>query len=259
MLKRLLAHPLTRDLDLDSAKTTHLRRRIIREKRFLNSIYLEWYQTLAEVIPQAVGHHSGPVLELGSGGGFFREIFPESISSDVFWCEGNDLVLDGRSLPFQASSLRAIVMVDVFHHIPDTPAFLEEAQRVLQPGGVIAMWEPWNTAWSRFIYQNLHHEPFDCDVEKWEFPQGGPLSSANGALPWLVFERDAGLFARLFPGLRVEHIRLDYPFSYLASGGVSLRALALGQLFRPMRSLERAMAKWMRHLGMFAFIVIRRI
>ena len=259
MLKRLLAHPLTRGLDLDSPQTTHLRRRIIREKRFLNSIYLEWYQALAHAIPPAAGAQSGPVLELGSGGGFFKEIFPDSISSDVFWCEGNDLVLDGRHLPFSASTIRAIVMVDVFHHIPDAPAFLEEAQRVLQPGGAIAMWEPWNTAWSRIIYQNLHHEPFDCNVEKWEFPQGCPLSSANGALPWMVFERDAGLFERLFPGLRVEGIRLDYPFSYLASGGVSLRALLPGQLFRPMRSLERALAKWMDHLAMFAFIVIRRI
>ncbi len=34
MLTRLLEHPLTRGLDVDDPRTTHLRRRILAEKRF---------------------------------------------------------------------------------------------------------------------------------------------------------------------------------------------------------------------------------
>ena len=39
MLKHWLEHPLTRGLDLDDPRTTHLRRRVLDEKRFLRRIY----------------------------------------------------------------------------------------------------------------------------------------------------------------------------------------------------------------------------
>lgn len=258
MLKELLAHPLTRGLDLDDPETTTLRRRIIQEKHFLHALYREWYAELMAAIPVA-DNCPGAVLELGSGGGFFKEMLPECLCSDVFFCPGNDLVLDARKLPFREASLRAIVMVDVFHHIPDVSAFLREAQRVLRPGGVIAMWEPWNTLWSRFVYQKLHHEPFEPEAEEWAFPARGPLSSANGALPWMVFARDTVRLHRDFPLLRLESLRPDFPFSYLAWGGVSMRALAPGISYRPLRGMERALGPLLNACAMFAHIVVRRI
>jgi len=72
MLKALIAHPLTRNLNLDNPQTTTLRRRIIREKRFLKNIYLEWYRMIVSASPPAYER----VLELGSGGGFLSEILP---------------------------------------------------------------------------------------------------------------------------------------------------------------------------------------
>ena len=258
MLKYLLAHPLTRGLDLDDPETTVLRRRIIKEKQFLYSLYREWYARLIAAIP-AREDCPGAVLELGSGGGFFREMLPECLCSDVFFCPGNDLVLDARRLPFRTASLRAIVMVDVFHHIPDVAAFLREAGRVLRPGGVIAMWEPWNTPWSRLIYQNLHHEPFEPEREDWAFPAGGPLSTANDALSWMVFARDRERLSRDFPLLRVESVIPDFPFSYLASGGVSMRALAPAFSYRLMRVFERALGPLLNTCAMFAQIVVRRV
>lgn len=258
MLKNLLAHPLTRGLDLDAPETTALRRRILQEKHFLKALYREWYTQLMAAIPSAE-RCPGEVLELGSGGGFFRDLLPGCLCSDVFSCPGNDLVLDARHLPFRSASLRGIVMVDVFHHIPDVAAFLREAARVLRPGGVIAMWEPWNTPWSRFVYQRLHHEPFDPQRQEWDFPKGGPLSSANGALPWMVFARDKARLHQDFPLLRLETVRLDFPFSYLASGGVSLRALTPAFAYRPIRHFERALGPLLRYCAMFALIVVRRI
>ena len=258
MLKQFLAHPLTRGLDLDAPETTALRRRILREKMFLHALYRDWYERLIASIP-APEECAGTVLELGSGAGFFREMLPECLCSDVFYCPGNDLVLDARRLPFPSASLRAIVMVDVFHHITDVRAFLREAERVLRPGGVIAMWEPWNTPWSRFVYQRLHHEPFDPQRREWDFPDGGPLSSANGALPWMVFERDTARLHQDFPLLHLESLRRDFPFSYIAAGGISQRALTPAFAYRPIRLLERAMGPLLRYCAMFALIMVRRI
>jgi len=257
MLKQLLAHPLTRGFGPDDPRTTELRRKIIKKKPFLRKIYEEWYGDLIAAVPASTVC-PGQVLELGSGGGFLKELLPECITSEVFSCNGVDRVLDARALPFADASLRAILMVDVFHHIPDVTAFLHEAERTLASGGIVAMWEPWNTPWSRLIYKNLHPEPFEPETTSWSFPASGPLSGANSALPWIVFERDKAELASVFPGLKLETIRLDYPFSYLLSGGVSMRTLMPGCLFSPIRILERGLSLFGKHLAMFSFIALRR-
>ncbi len=253
MLLRLLGHPLTRGLDPDDPHTTLLRRRIIQEKAFLRRIYREWYEFFKSSLP------SGPeaVLELGSGGGFLKEVLPNCLTSEVLPGLGVDLASDARALPFRASGLRGIVMVDVFHHIPDVAAFLKEATRCLRPGGVLAMIEPWNTCLARLVYRHAHPEPFDPNAG-WFFPETGPLSGANGALPWIVFQRDREAFATAFPELYLESVEPDYPFVYLASGGVSLRAFLPGWCYPALRGLEELLAPLMPRLALFARIIVRR-
>lgn len=148
VIARLLAHPLTKGLHPDDPRSTFLRRDVIRGKPFLRRIYREWYGKIIEALPPL----EGGVLELGSGAGFFAELFPQAITSEVFLCEGIRAVADARRLPFADGSLRAIVMTDVMHHIPDPQDFLAEARRTLKRGGRILMVEPWVSAWSRFIY-----------------------------------------------------------------------------------------------------------
>jgi hypothetical protein len=120
------------------------------------------------------------------------------------------------------------------------------------------MIEPWVTPWSRFVYTRLHHEPFLPAAAAWEFPETGPLSSANGALPWIVFARDRRQFEREFPGLGLERVELLMPFRYLVSGGVSLRNLAPAWSYRLWAGLERALAPVLHRWAMFAFVVLRR-
>ncbi len=254
LLKALLAHPLTRGLPVDDPRVTALRREIIRSKPFLRKIYEEWYDWLAASIPPG----GGRVLELGSGAGFFKERLPEAVASEVFFLPGMDLALDGCALPFAAGSLRAVVMTDVFHHIPDVGAFLTEAGRSVRPGGVVAMLEPWPTALSRTILARLHPEPLAKDAPEWRLPQGGPLSNANQALPWIVFERDRGRFERERPEWAVEAVEPCMPFRYLVSGGVGMRSLMPGWAHGLWRGLENWFAPWSDRLGMFARIRLRR-
>jgi hypothetical protein len=56
------------------------------------------------------------------------------------------VTLDGCKLPMKESSLRAVVMLNVFHHLPDAARFLGESARCVQPGGAVIMIEPWTTA-----------------------------------------------------------------------------------------------------------------
>jgi len=249
-----LEHPLTRGADIDDPSTTWRRREIVRQKRFLWRIYDEWYRMLAAAVPAT----PAPALELGAGAGFLCEYVPRLLASEIFQCPDVTAVLDARDLPFADASLRAIVMTDVLHHVPDARRFFVEAGRCVQPGGVVAMIEPWVTSWSRLIYTRLHHEPFRPDALSWDFPAEGPLSGANGALPWLMFQRDRALFEQEFPQWQIETVRLLMPFRYLLSGGVSLRSLMPGWSFGAWRGMERLFERSMDRWAMFAFIVLRR-
>ena len=121
------------------------------------------------------------------------------------------------------------------------------------------MIEPWGTPWSRFVYTRLHHEPFQPGTRSWELPTSGPLSGANGALPWIMFERDRIKFEQEFPHWRVELIKPIMPVRYLLSGGVSMRGFAPGWSFGLWTQLENALGRWSDQLAMFAQIVLRRL
>ena len=252
LLNQLLSDPQARNEDVDDPKVTYQRREIIQSKKMLKSIYDEWYAMQIEQIP----HLSGKLLEVGSGAGFFDEVYQDAFTSEVFYCPFVDMILNGMRLPFPEQSLKAIVMTDVFHHIPDVEQFLNEALRVLEPGGRIIMVEPWVTGWSRWVMDHFHSEPMDIAMETWQFPSDGPLSSSNQALPWIVFERDLPLFEKKFPTLTLYAIRPFMPFRYVLSGGVSMKALVPAGCNQGLKAIEGWFnpQKW----AMFALIVLEK-
>jgi len=254
LLHRLLAHPLTVSMEIDDPATTELRKQIIASKPFLKAIYDEWYGMLASELPAI----DGKVLELGSGGGYCSEFIPGLITSEAFPCSAVQLVADAQRMPFAEGTLRAIVMTNVMHHLPNVREFFKEATRCLGSGGKILMIEPWVTPWSKIVYTRLHHEPFDPNSAEWAFPPRGPLSGANNAMPWIVFERDRAKFETDFPALAVEKIWPFMPFRYLVSGGVTMRNLMPGFAHAAWLGLENALRSQMSRLGLFAFIAIRR-
>ena len=154
------------------------------------------------------------------------DYIPDLITSDFLRIPDISLVLDAHEMPFADGSLRAIVMTDVLHHLCSPRLFFNEATRCMERGGRIIMIEPWTTAWSSIVYSKLHHEPFDPETREWSFPSKGPLSGANGALPWILFSRDFALFRQEFPQWQLKTLKPMMPFSYLLAGGLSLRSLA---------------------------------
>ena len=253
-LRSLLAHPLTANLDIDDPATTELRKQIISTKPFLKAIYDEWYTLLAREIPFG----DGAVLELGSGAGHCHRFIPNLITSEIISFPGVCIVADAQRMPFADVSLRAIAMTNVLHHMPCVRRFFAEASRCLRPGGKILMIEPWVTRWSQLVYSRFHHEPFEVAATDWSFPSSGPLSGANGALPWIVFERDYELFAEEFPDLAITEIRPFMPFRYLVSGGLGLRSLMPGFTYSFWAALEDALKSQMPQLGMFAFLSVAK-
>jgi len=255
MIKNLLTHPLMRGRSLDDPQTTQARKKLIRQKKFLEKIYQEWYG----LIRAELGSSTGTVLELGSGAGFLDEFIPNLIKTEVFYLADMDAILDAGKLPFKDKSISAIVMSDVFHHLSKPRDFLNEVIRVLSKGGKVVMIEPWVSRWSRWVYPHFHHEPFDPEVKKWEFPSTGPLSGSNQALPWIVFERDRELFENEFPELSIKKVQPLMPFRYLVSGGVSLRTFMPGWSFGFWNWMEKLIARKIELWAMFALIEIEKV
>lgn len=243
----------TEQFDLDSPERTILHKSIIKQKKFLNSLYIDWYNKLKKFSNY---NDQGKFLELGSGGGFIKEIMPNIITSDVISLPDIDKVFYGENMPFENESLDGIVMIDVFHHIPDSRGFLSEANRVLKKNGKLVMSEPWNSPWGKFIYQNFHHEPFEPTSEKWTIINEGSLSGANGALPWIVFKRDRLQFEAEYPDLEIEFIIQHTPLRYLLSGGLTMKQLVPDFLFKFMTYTDRILSIF--HFSMFAYIIVRK-
>jgi SAM-dependent methyltransferase len=240
------------DVPIDSPERTIMHGEVIRSKPFLKRLYDEWYGRITSF---ARYKKNGTFVELGSGAGFIKDSFPNVITSDVMKLPGVDKVFYGEKMPFDDDSVDAIMMIDVLHHIPRPADFFGEAQRVLKPGGSIVMSEPWNSFYGRFIYRNFHHEPFDT-AAGWEIPESGPLSGANGALPWIIFERDRKQFGDQFEHLWLVTIEYHTPFRYLLSGGVSKKQLMPDFMFSPLTLVEKMLTS--RHLNMFAYIVVEK-
>jgi SAM-dependent methyltransferase len=261
MVNTLVAQTQFGNHDLDDPKTTdRVHRAIIARKPFLRKLYREFYQGFcdhSDLVAISKRNKKPILIELGSGGGFLREIIPVAITSDVMPLSNIHLRLSGTALPFQAETLDGIFLLDTFHHIPTVAAFLAEADRCLKPQGRVVMMEPANTLWGRFIYRNFHHEAFEPNGS-WEFESTGPLSSANGALPWIVFARDKVRFESEYPRLRLRRFQAHTPLRYLLSGGFSKPQFVPSLTYSFWCGIEYLLKPLSAWLGMFYWIVLEK-
>jgi len=234
-LKKHLTLPdLPEGIDLDSPQAILTHSRIIKQKKFLREIYRDFYTRFQ----RAVGPSADKTLvELGSGGGFIKELLPDAITSDVPGVDGVDWNFYAEEMPFANNSIDAFFLMNVFHHIKDPRLFLNEAQRCMKPSGKVFMIEPANTFFARLIYQNFHQERFDPSSD-WTVKGDGRMSDSNQALPWIIFVRDRERFAQEYPGLTITKVSVHTPIRYLISGGLSLRQLLPGCCYRVILFLE---------------------
>jgi SAM-dependent methyltransferase len=247
--------PETRDIkDLDDPATTLLHAKIIRRKPFLEKVYMDFYRQFSNAVPDA---ESKVLVEIGSGGGFIKEMIGNVITSDVLDLPNVDKIFSAVDMPFEGGSVDAFFMFDVLHHMTDPRAFFKEAGRCLKDWGKIVMIEPANTCWSRFIYKNFHHEVFDTQAQ-WELEEIGPVSHGNGAMPWIIFSRDRKIFESEFPSLRIVAMRNHTPLRYLLSGGLTLRQLVPSFTYPVVKAVEYLLSPANNIFGMFQTIELEK-
>jgi len=240
--------------ELDDPRATLAHRDIILNKPFLKRLYQDWYALFIQAFKR---NNRGKCLEIGSGGGFLKNEFPEVITSDILPLDGVDMVFSAEEMPFKNEELSAIVMLNVFHHIPKPWQFLKEAERTLQSGGKVLMIEPANTALARFIYKRFHHEPFNESGER-EIAPGNPLSNSNQALPYIYFIRDKEWFINEYKNLQINKISYHTPFLYVLSGGVSRSAMLPSFLYGFAKCLEFLFRPINKYIALFCTVELEK-
>lgn len=250
MFKKYVIH-----FDLDDPRTTLAHRDIILQKPFLKKLYQDWYSVFIE---KTKNISPGKHLEIGSGGGFYKDVFPDVTTSDILQLPNVDKVFSAEEMPFAENELASVVMLNVFHHIPRPYLFLKEAQRTLVKGGKIVMIEPANSTLGRFIYKRFHHEPFDEKGGR-EIEPGNPLSNSNQALPYIYFERDLDTFKKEFPQLKINSVKYHSPFIYVISGGVSRSAMLPFFMYNLVKGFEWLLSPFSKTFGLFCTIEIEKI
>jgi SAM-dependent methyltransferase len=210
------------------------------ERPLLRRLYGEWHEQMIRelaVVP-------GVTVELGAGLAHLKLLLPRVLATDVEPTPWADAVVDAHDLPYEDASVANLLLVDVFHHLRDPSRFLDEAGRVLRPGGRVIMIEPYCSPLSTPLYRRFHHErtdlgvdPFSADARHAEEAMAG-----NQALTTLAFFLRAEELRRRWPELRVIRRRRFALLLYPLSGGYSRRPLAPSWLYQPLRILERALA-----------------
>lgn len=237
---------------LEGALTEESIKAILDSKTSLRKLYLEAYQEYSQCI--AKSPPNGLLLECGSGLGFAEDIIPGLFSSDIKSYSSVDIVLDATKLPFKNASTSAIMMHNVFHHIPDVESFFSEAVRCLKSGGRILISDEYPGIFAKYIYKYIHFEHFDHQSTSWSFPSDDPLIDANGALAWIVFVRDIERFRLRFPKLKLERFTTHTPLRYWLCGGMKRWSLLPNNLFNLASRIDKLLIKVSPRLGSFVYI-----
>ncbi len=207
----------------------------------------------------------GISVEVGGGPGFLKNMSPDLISTDITWCPWLDAVTDAQSLSFKSSSVTNVMGLDILHHLQKPMAFLEEAQRILVPGGRLILIETWVTPFSYLIYRFFHQE--DCDLSR--DPRGDhairtekekKAFEGNQAIPYLLFgSRNSKTTLGLLPHLKVLKIEPFCLFAYLLSLGFKSSCLLPEVLYPLVSAVERiTLPLWRSFAALRALIVLEK-
>ena len=224
-----------------------------RERPLLRALYRDWFR----LVESRLSSRPGLSVELGAGIGRFHEACPWVVPTDVAQTPWAGSAVDAEDLPYAPGAVANLVLIDVLHHLARPARFLDEASRVLAPGGRVVILDPYCSPLSTLAYRLFHHErtdlgaaPFEEDAEVARAPL-----AANQALATLAFFRGRPELERRWLELALVERRRLALLAYPLSGGFSRRPLVPHRVGRALLALEPALA-WLAPLAAFRCLVV---
>jgi ubiquinone/menaquinone biosynthesis C-methylase UbiE len=216
------------DVDVNSKKLAKINSNILKKKLLLKSAYKTFYKDMALVCDNYF-IKKGLEIELGSGTGFFKKIRKKVITSDIRLGLRYNIRIDAMNMKLKKNSVKCIYAINVFHHIANPNKFFNELIRVLKKDGGCILIEPHNGFLSRMLHSySCKEEYFDTRAKEWVAKKTvGPLSNANQALSYNIFERDENKFKKKY-GKNLKIIHKQYEINglrFIFSGGLNFKQL----------------------------------
>jgi SAM-dependent methyltransferase len=230
----------------DRAATLRNRARLAANRNLL-FWYRELYRDQFKDLPDLAALS---ILEIGSGTSPLKQFHSHVITSDILELDYLDLVFDCHEIDkldaIKDNSLDVITLTNVLHHLKSPIEFLNRAAAKLKSGGKVIATEPFFSALSTVIYKYLHHEAVDLNADEPKQREvRGPLTSANQALPWLIFFRNPEWLQRLNDKFDLAHFSAR-PFSalsYMVTGGISHRLPVSPLLYHMLFPVDLALSR----------------
>lgn len=238
---------------LDQRQKAH--RGVWETKPSIRLLYRDFHRRLLGSCPQ------GRVLDIGGGTAHVKEIRCDIVSTDILSFPGIDVVADAHRLPFADRYFAGVVMLDVLHHLERPIEFLNEASRVLKPGGRLAMIEPAMTSVARRFYDHFHEEPVDMSADPFAHvtinPDRDPFD-ANQAIPSLLFATPAARrrTEQAVASLCVQRVEWLSLFAYPMSGGFQKWSLIPAALVPWMLAFEEKVPETIRKQIAFRMMIV---
>ena len=209
------------------------------KKPVLQAVYRSFYEEIAAGL---VDPAKGPVVELGSGIGVSKNFIPNCVTTDIFPNPWLDRVENAYQLKFDDSSIRSLILFDVFHHLKYPGSALAEFWRVIMPGGRVILFEPAMGLLGKLVYGLFHHEPLGLNSRIEVFPPTGKRASEHGYYAaqgnaWRIFIK--GEDAEMFKEWNLLRCRKLCVLSYVLSGGFSKPSLYPLSFLPAIRMIDR--------------------
>lgn len=125
-----------------------------------SDFYYLVYKPLFRDLEQTISKYaSGKLLDIGCGNKPYELMFAgkitEYLGCDVVQSSLNkvDVICEATNIPLPSSNFETILSTQTIEHVADHQSLLNEAFRLLKPGGHLILSGP--------MYWHLHEEPFD--------------------------------------------------------------------------------------------------
>ena len=191
------------------------------KKPLLRKIYNDFYEEILKFIRRDI---EGKVVEIGSGIGNFKSVYPSCIATDIFSNPWINQVESAYKLSFQNNSVSNLILFDVFHHLAFPGSALKEFNRVLVKDGRVIIFEPYISLLGLIIYGVLHHEPVGLFKKiNWFSGEENPdekYYAAQGNTS-RIFNWEFNIFNKFLQDWNIVKIKKMSALSYVLSGGFS--------------------------------------
>jgi len=260
-LRELLKEPSITGVNIDDDSLLQVHSEILKNKILLRSAFETFYKDMI-IQRNQYFNVDGIEIELGSGAGFFKDYNPDLLTSDIRFHQNIDIEINAIDMNLESGSVKCIYGINVFHHLPDIDKFFSEIIRVLNFGGGCILIEPHIGLLSALIHKNLHKdEYFDPNITDWKNSVTGPLSHANQALAYVVFERDIEIFNMKY-GNNLSIIEKSYNLNalrYLFSGGLNFKQLVPSCFNQVLKDIETRASSFAKLWSLHEMIIIKKI